>query len=105
MRGLTAVIEIAAPALFHPRQALPLRGTVALQLIGDDDPWDVLTPLQQLAEDLLRGLFVAPALHQNIQDIVVLIHRSPQVMALTVIRVTFVVGRRGHAWLPILGCV
>jgi len=49
----------------RPRQDLPLRSTIALQFICDDDPWDVLTPFEQLAEELLRGLFVAPVLHQN----------------------------------------
>ena len=36
---------------------------------------------EQFAEKLLRRLFVASALHQNIQDILVLIHRPPEVMA------------------------
>src|SRR5215831_18444260 len=83
MRVLTPVVERAALPMFHPRQDLALRGPVALQCIGDDDPWDVLTPFEQLAEELLRGLFIAPALHQNIEDIVVLVHRPPQVMPLT----------------------
>ena len=48
MRVLTAVIEVAALAMFHPRQDLPLRGTIALQFIRDDDSWDVLTSFEQL---------------------------------------------------------
>src|SRR4029453_4146193 len=81
MRILTPVIQIAALAMFHPRQYLTLRRTVALQLVRNDDPRHILQALQQLAEKLLRRLFVASALHQNIQDIIVLIHRPPQVMA------------------------
>ena len=42
--------------------------------------------LKQLAEKLLRGLFVASTLHQNVEDVVVLIHRTPQVMALAIDR-------------------
>jgi hypothetical protein len=37
MRVLTAVIEIAALAMFHPGQNLALGRTVALQLICNDD--------------------------------------------------------------------
>ena len=83
MGVLTPVVEITALAVLHARENLALRGTVALQCIGDDDPWDVLTPFEQRAEALLRGLFIAPALHQNIEDIVVLVHRPPQGMPLT----------------------
>src|SRR5262245_46278273 len=83
MRIFTSVIEIATLTMFDPRQNLALRGAVAFQLIRDDHPGDILTTFEQLAEKLLRGLFVAPALHQNIENIVVLVHRPPQVMPLT----------------------
>src|SRR5215470_2679851 len=84
MRVLTTVVEIAALAVFDPRQDLPLRCPVALQLIGDDDPWHVLEPLEQLAEKLLRRVLIAPALHQDIEHVIVLIDSAPQVMALPV---------------------
>src|SRR5215470_3474290 len=67
MRVLTPVIEIATLAMLHPWQYLTLRRTVALQLVRNDDPWHVLQALQQLAEKLLRRLFVASALHQDIE--------------------------------------
>jgi hypothetical protein len=86
MGVLTPVVEITALAVLHAREALALRDTVALPCIGDNDPWDVLTPVEQRAEALLRGLFIAPALHQNIEDIVVLVHRPPHVMALPIHR-------------------
>src|SRR5215471_7533157 len=84
MRVLTTVVEIAALAVFDSRQALPLRCPVALELIGDDDPWHVLEPLEQLAEKLLRRVRIAPALHQDIEHVIVLIDGAPQVMALPV---------------------
>src|SRR5438132_10677765 len=86
MGVLTAVVEIATLPVFDPRQDLPLRRPVALQLIRDDDPWHVLEPLQKLAEKLLRRVLIAPALHKDIEHIIVLIHRAPQVMALPVDR-------------------
>jgi hypothetical protein len=81
MRVLAPVIEIPTLAMLDPWENLPLRRTGALQLVRNDDPRHILQALQQLAEKLLRRLFVASALHQNIQDIIVLIHRPPQVMA------------------------
>src|SRR5215831_13226671 len=86
MRVLTAVIEVATLPMFHPGQELALRRAVALELIRDDHPWHVLQPLEQLAKALLGRLLVAPLLDEDVQDVVVLIHRAPQVMALTVNR-------------------
>ena len=39
MRVLTAVVAIAALAVLHPGQDLPLRRAVTLELIRDDHPW------------------------------------------------------------------
>src|ERR687888_986211 len=80
---LTAVVQIATLPVLHSRQDLALRRTVALELVRDDHPWHVLKPLEQLAEKLLRGVLVAPALHQDVEDVVVLIDSVPQVMAFT----------------------
>jgi hypothetical protein len=35
-------------------------------------------------KEFLRGLFVPATLYEDIKDVVVLIHRAPQIMALTV---------------------
>src|SRR6266446_2839118 len=81
MRMLTAVVEITTLAVFHPRQDLALRCPVALELLRDDLPWHVLQPLEQLAKELLRRVPVAAALHQNVEDVVVLVNRAPQGIA------------------------
>jgi hypothetical protein len=79
MRVFAAVIEIPTLTMFHAGQDLTLRRAVALQLIGDDDARHIGEAPEQLAKALLRGLFVAPPLDENVQDVVVLIHRPPQV--------------------------
>src|SRR5215471_15860895 len=84
MRILTAVVEVATLTMVDTWQNLPLRRAVALELIGDDDAWHVLQPLEQLAKKLLGRLLVAAALHQDIQHVVVLIDGAPQVMAFTI---------------------
>ncbi len=60
-----------------------LRRAITLQLICNDYPRHVPQPLQQLAEEPLGGLFVPAALDQDVQDVAILIHGSPQIMILT----------------------
>jgi hypothetical protein len=84
MRVFAAVIEVATLPMFHPREDLALRRAVALELIRDDHPWHVLQPLEQLAEEFLRRVLVAAALHQDVEDVVVLVDGAPEVMALTI---------------------
>src|SRR5215510_2011232 len=86
MRVLTAVVQIATLAMFHPGQDLALGRAVALQLIRDEHPWHVLQAPEELAKKLLRRVLIAPALHQNVEHVIVLIHGAPQVMALTIDR-------------------
>src|SRR5215471_12911825 len=86
MGVLTPVIEIATLAMFHPGQDLPFGRAITLELVRDDHPWHVLQALEQLAKELLRRLLVAAALHQDVEDVVVLIYRAPEIMALPINR-------------------
>jgi hypothetical protein len=79
---LCAVIEVAVLAMFDAGQDFPLRGAVALELIGHDDPRHVLAPFEELAEELLGRVLVPPALHQDIEYSPVLIHGPPEIVAL-----------------------
>src|SRR3989449_7743023 len=99
MRVLTAVVEIATLAVFDPGQDLALRRAVALQLIRDDDPRYIPQALEQLAKKLLRRLLIAPALHQDVEHVIILIHGTPQVMALPVDRQKYLVEVPFVAWL------
>src|SRR5215467_4299419 len=83
MRILTAVVEVATLPVFHAGQYLALRGTVALELVRNDYPRHVLQALQQLAKKLLRRLLIAPALHEDVKHVIVLVDSPPQVMPLT----------------------
>ena len=66
MGVLRAVIEIAVLAVLHARQDVPLGRTIACELVRDDHPWYVGQAIEELAEELLRRLFVAAALDENI---------------------------------------
>lgn len=83
MRVLGAVIELARLTMCHTRQEFSLGGTVTIQCVGDDHAGDVGEALEQLTEASLRGVLVAPALPQNIEEMSVLVHRAPEIMVLT----------------------
>jgi hypothetical protein len=83
---LRAVVEVPVLAMFHPRKYLLLRGPIAFQLVRDDHPRYVGQSLQQLAEELLGRFLVSAALHENIQDVAILIDGPPQILARTVDR-------------------
>jgi hypothetical protein len=57
-------------------------GAIALELIRDDHTGGVLAPLQELAEECLRGPLVTARLDKEIQHMPVLIHRTPEGMPL-----------------------
>jgi hypothetical protein len=83
MGMLTPMIAIATLAMFDPRPYLTLGRAGAFQLVRDNDPRHGGQPLKELTEALLGRLRVAPPLAEDVQDIVVLLHRPPQGMALT----------------------
>jgi hypothetical protein len=86
MRVLRPVIEIPMLAMFHAREDLALGSPIALEFIRDDDPGNVLTALEELAEELLGGPFVPSPLHQNVELHAVLIHGPPQIVPLLINR-------------------
>ena len=79
MRVLRTNVEKPLPAMFDPRQELSLGGPRALQFDGDDDPWHVRQPFEELAEELLCDLSRRRC-PPDIQHVVVLLLRSPQRM-------------------------
>jgi hypothetical protein len=86
MGVLSAVVKIPMLTVLDPRENLPLGRAIALECIGDDHAWNILTPFEELTEELLRRVRVPSPLHQDIEHISVLIHCTPQVVALFVDR-------------------
>jgi hypothetical protein len=76
-RVLPAVGESTTRTVLHPGPALPGCRAVALALIGQAHPRDVRPPLEPRAHQLLRRLFVAPALPQKVADVLRLLHGTP----------------------------
>jgi hypothetical protein len=84
MRVLRTVVEGAVLAMLYPGQHLALRRAVALELIRDQHPGDILTAFEERAEERLGGVLVAPPLHEDVEHHAVLIHRPPQIVPLLV---------------------
>jgi hypothetical protein len=82
------VVQVSVLSVLYVREYVPLRSPIAFELIRDDDSWDVGQPLEELAEELLCSVLVAPPLHQDVEDVAILIHGAPEVVAFTVDRQT-----------------
>ena len=79
-----SIVEPFVLAVRHIRQQLLCCRTIACQLIGDPYPWDVVTALEEFAQALLVSPFVPPALHQDIEQVPLLINRPPELVQFTV---------------------
>jgi hypothetical protein len=84
MGVLRPVVEIPMLAVFHARQDRPLGGPIAFEFIRANHARDVRQSLEELPEDLLGRLFIPPPRHQDVEHIAVLIHRTPEGVALTI---------------------
>jgi len=86
VRVFRPVVEITMLAMLHSWQEFALGRPIALQLIRDHHSRDVPQAFEQLAEKFLGRGLVATPLHENVQDMAVLIHRPPQIMTLSLKR-------------------
>jgi hypothetical protein len=77
-----SIVEPFVLPMLHARQDLAFRCPIASQLISNDHAWDVLQFSQELTEKSFGSLFIASALHQDIQHVTILIYCSPQIMLL-----------------------
>ncbi len=84
VRILCPIVEPPMAAIFHARHDLLLGSLIAAKLVSDEYTRHILACLEQFAEEFLRGSLVAPALHQDIEHIAVLIDGPPQVVGLAV---------------------
>jgi hypothetical protein len=75
------VVRIAVLPMLDAGQALAYRGIVASQLISDDHSRDVREAIEPLAEELFRSCLIPAALHEDIEDVPVLIDGTPEIVA------------------------
>jgi hypothetical protein len=68
------ILEGPVLSVLHAREYLPLGGPIAFERVRNAHAGCICCPLQELAANLLGRVLVAPALHQEIQEVTVLIH-------------------------------
>src|SRR5258706_1800978 len=66
--------------VLHARQKLAFGSSIPLELISNNYTRHIRQPFEKFAEKSLRRMLMASALHENIQHMAVLIHRSPEGM-------------------------
>jgi hypothetical protein len=97
LRVFGAIVQVPVLAVFHAGQRLLCRRAIAPQLVGHDHPWHIHQVLEQLAEELLGSLCVTLTLHENIEDLPVLIDGPPKIL-------TFALGGQKHSIrVPLVG--
>ena len=83
---LRAVVRVLIGAVKHRRHHRATGGRVAAQLVGDQASRHVPLGLQQLAKKAHRGGPIPSRLHEDVQDVTVLIHCAPHVLLATLER-------------------
>jgi hypothetical protein len=76
VRDLGPVVEVVALPMLDARQDFTLGGSVAAQLVGDNYPRHVWQAAQQLAEEPLGRLDIAPALHEDVEHMAALVDNT-----------------------------
>ena len=80
MRDFGPVVVILAGSMGNGWKDLSVGRRIASKLVGNELPgWPPLV-FQHLAKEALSGSPVSVACDQNIQDVAVLVHRSPKIM-------------------------
>ena len=78
---LGPVVLVPSGSMGCRRAEASVGGRIAFQLVGNQLPYRSPLPLQELAEEALDGSRVPSAHHQNVEDVAVLVHRSPEAVA------------------------
>ncbi len=80
MRDFRPVVFILAGSMGNGWEDLSARSRIASKLVGNELPWWPPLVFQHLAKEPLSGSAVSVACDQDIEDIAVLVHRSPKIM-------------------------
>ncbi len=84
MREFGSILSILARVMNRIGHQLTMRGSVTSELIGHETPRCLALPLEKLAKEAGCGFRIPPCLHQDIQDLTVLIYGSVQIALLSV---------------------
>ncbi len=80
MRDLGSIVFVLPGTVDHGRHHGTMRGRVAAEFVCDQPARLGALSLQQLAEEPCGRPPIAPQLHENVEDIAVLVHGTPQIL-------------------------
>ncbi len=80
VRDFRPVVFILAGSMGNGWEDLSVRSRIASKLVGNELPGWALLVFQHLAKEAFGGSLVSTACDQDIEDIAVLVHRSPKIM-------------------------
>ena len=86
MRSLDAIVLPTGLMMPGRQPKIPKGRSIGTELVRDDRARRQTALLYQLSHEFQRGLLVTLGLHEDIQDLAVLVYRAPQVTALSVHR-------------------
>jgi hypothetical protein len=82
VRVLGEIVEIAVLPMLDAGQDFTNSRPITAELIGDDHTWHVAQPLEQLPKKRFGSGFIPAPLHEDIEDIPILVDGSPEIMPL-----------------------
>ena len=97
MRDFHTVVGIDLMDVLNGRHDVTVCGIVAFQFIGDEPARFTALAVDQAAKEADRSILIASLLHENINGIAVLIHGTPEIVALALDRDKYFVEMPGIA--------
>ena len=82
MRDFRAIVFVLLGTVDHGRHHGTVRRRVAAQLVCDQPARLAALAFQQLPEEPCGRPPIAPRLHENVEDVAVLVHGTPQILLL-----------------------
>ena len=71
-------------AVFDASHDLFLGSGITRKLISNDHARHILEPFEQFPKEFFSSVLAAATLHQNIENVAILINRSPEIMSLSI---------------------
>ena len=81
--NFSSVVLVPAGSMGNGWKDFSVSRRIASKLVGNELPGWLPLVFQNLAKEAFDGSPVSVACHQDIEDVVVLVHRPPQIMTLT----------------------
>jgi len=84
MRDFRTVVLILVGEMYQRGRELTQGSLIASEFVGDNFPRHGCLTFKQFSEETQCRLIVSAALHQNIDNVTILIDRSPKILAFTI---------------------